>query len=111
MSSPESCAIRRILFHPSGDAVFSGSQDSLRVHGWEPPNQFDYLPISWGKVVDIQVSCDQLVGYITNYIYLMPHFSIQIGVSFLKTNITLWCVDIQKLKPWGNLEGKRGSIR
>ena len=35
-SPPESSAIRKVLFHSEGDALFTGSQDSLRVSnlGW-----------------------------------------------------------------------------
>ena len=62
LSSPEASPIRRIMFHPSGDALFTGSQDSLRVHEWEPSNQLDYLPVAWGKVADMQLSGDQLVS-------------------------------------------------
>lgn len=41
--------------------MFSGGQDSLRVYEWEPSNQLEYLPISWGKLSDMQISGDQLV--------------------------------------------------
>lgn len=61
-SSIEASPIRKLLFHPDGNIVFSGGQDSLRVYEWEPSNQLDYLPISWGKVSDIQISGDQLVS-------------------------------------------------
>ena len=64
LSSPEASPIRRIMFHPSGDALFTGSQDSLRVHEWEPSNQLDYLPVAWGKVADMQLSGDQLVSIV-----------------------------------------------
>lgn len=61
VSLPEANPVRRILFHPNGDVMFSGSQDSLKVHEWEPSNQLDSLPISWGKISDMQISGDQLV--------------------------------------------------
>ena len=64
VSSPEANPVRRLLFHPSGDVIFSGSHDSLKVHEWEPSNQLDHLPISWGKISDMQISSDQLVSVV-----------------------------------------------
>ena len=81
-SSPETNAIRKVLFHSEGDALFTGSQDSLRVSGsswllpsslshiasilqvqnWEPATHLDFLPVPWGKVADLQESGQQLVS-------------------------------------------------
>ena len=35
------------------------------------------------------------------------HFHLQIGVSFVRSNVSLWCVDIKKLKPWGGAEARK----
>lgn len=84
-SSPESNAIRKVLFHPDGTALFTGTQESLKVrrelfgwpykicyfiplqvHGWEPSKIFDMLPLRWGKVEDMTLSGEQLVrGYLS----------------------------------------------
>lgn len=61
-SPPEGYGIRKILFHPEGGVIFSASQDSLRVHSWEPLLQLDYLPVPWGKVASISLAGEQIVG-------------------------------------------------
>jgi hypothetical protein len=53
---------RCITFHPEGNCLFSGSHDSLKVHGWEPPKVHDMLVMGWGKIRDIAISSSQLVN-------------------------------------------------
>lgn len=38
-------------------------------------------------------------------------YSFQIGASHVETSISLWCVDIKRLKPWSVNTGKRGCPR
>lgn len=57
---------RCITFHPEGNCLFSGSHDSLKVHGWEPPKVHDMLMMGWGKIRDIAISSSQLVGVMTS---------------------------------------------
>lgn len=78
---PEATGVKCIQYHPEGVAIFSGGQDSLRVYGWEPVVTHDALPISWGKVADMAISGEQLIG-----------------ASFAQTNVSLWCIDQKKLK-------------
>ena len=63
-STPEGFGIRKILFHPEGGVIFSASQDSLRVHSWEPNLQLDYLSVPWGKIDSMQLSENQIVGVV-----------------------------------------------
>ncbi len=37
---------------------------------------------------------------------------LQIGVSFIRSSVSLWCVDLKLLKPWGGAaNGKKGCVR
>ena len=53
---------RTIVFHPEGNALFSGSHDMLKIHQWEPgPRVCDAVSMGWGKIRDMAVSASQLV--------------------------------------------------
>lgn len=82
-TSSEAKPIKKIVYDPKGDALFSGAEDSLRVYGWEPARVYDSLCIFWGKVADMSVQSNQLIG-----------------ASFQHTNVAVWVVDIGKLKPF-----------
>ena len=75
--------VRKIVFNPKGEALFAGGEDSLRVYGWEPARVHDSLSMFWGKVADMTVASNQLIG-----------------ASFQHTNVSVWVVDIGKLKPF-----------
>ena len=77
----ERSGVRCILFHPEGDCLFSGSMDMLRLVGWEPINTLDGLPIGWGKVSDIAVASNQLIG-----------------ASYHGSHVQLWVVDLKKVR-------------
>jgi len=79
----EAKAVRKVVFNPDGQGVFSGAEDSLRVYGWEPSRVHDSLCIFWGKLADMTVTSNQLLG-----------------ASFQHTNVSVWVVDICKLKPF-----------
>ncbi|GLG92368.1 Protein will die slowly [Gryllus bimaculatus] len=76
--------IRCITYSPDGECLFSGSQDLLKVHGWEPARTFDTLPMSWGKVQDVACAHKQLIG-----------------ASCHITNVALHVVDLSKVQPFG----------
>jgi len=75
-------AVRTIYFHPEGDCLFTGTQDCLRVQGWEPIKTHDSLNLSWGKVVDIATASNQLIG-----------------ASHHGSHVQLWVVDLKKVQP------------
>ena len=53
---------RCLYFSQGGECLFAGSQDVLKVYGWEPARTLDTIPTGWGKVQDIAVAQNQLVG-------------------------------------------------
>lgn len=55
-------AVRSMLFDPDGGCLYSGSQDCLRVYGWEPERCFDVVPVNWGKVADMGLCLNNLIG-------------------------------------------------
>ncbi len=52
---------RSILFNPDGSCLYSGSENTLRVYGWEPDRCFDVVHVGWGKVSDLAISNNQMV--------------------------------------------------
>ncbi|XP_054626122.1 katanin p80 WD40 repeat-containing subunit B1 isoform X2 [Dunckerocampus dactyliophorus] len=54
--------VRCILFSPDGSCLFSGSTDFLRVYGWEPDCCLDSVAVGWGRVCDLAVCNEQLIG-------------------------------------------------
>lgn len=78
--------IRCISFSENGECLFAGSQESLRVYGWEPTQIFDTVPIPWGKIQDIALAQNQLIG-----------------ASIKMTNVILHIVDLSKVQPFGGV--------
>ena len=58
LSPPPRC----VAFGPDGGCLYSGASDSLRVYGWEPDRCFDVVPVGWGKVADMAICNNKLVG-------------------------------------------------
>nr|XP_046254204.1 katanin p80 WD40 repeat-containing subunit B1 [Scatophagus argus]XP_046254205.1 katanin p80 WD40 repeat-containing subunit B1 [Scatophagus argus] len=54
--------VRCLCFSPDGGCLYSGATDSLRVFGWEPDRCFDVVPVGWGKVSDLAICNQQLIG-------------------------------------------------
>nr|XP_020458339.1 katanin p80 WD40 repeat-containing subunit B1 [Monopterus albus] len=54
--------VRCIFFSPDGSCLYSGATDCLRVFGWEPDRCFDVVPVGWGKVSDLALCNQQLIG-------------------------------------------------
>uniref|UniRef100_UPI003AABA3DC katanin p80 WD40 repeat-containing subunit B1 isoform X2 n=1 Tax=Centroberyx gerrardi TaxID=166262 RepID=UPI003AABA3DC len=80
----ETSPVRCVLFSPDGGCLFSGAVDSLRVYGWEPDRCFDVVPVGWGKVADLAVCNQQLIG-----------------VSHQLTNVSSYVVDLTRVKKTG----------
>ncbi|KAM6949728.1 LOW QUALITY PROTEIN: katanin p80 WD40 repeat-containing subunit B1 [Lycodopsis pacificus] len=54
--------VRSVFFSSDGSCLYSGATDSLRIFGWEPNRCFDVVPVGWGKVSDLAVCNQQLIG-------------------------------------------------
>ncbi|KAK9542159.1 hypothetical protein VZT92_000045 [Zoarces viviparus] len=54
--------VRSVFFSSDGSCLYSGATDSLRIFGWEPDRCFDVVPVGWGKVSDLAVCNQQLIG-------------------------------------------------
>ena len=51
-----------MCFSSGGECLFAGSQDCLKIYGWEPERTLDTVPVGWGKVQDIAITEKQLVS-------------------------------------------------
>lgn len=80
----DSSAVRCLLFSPDGSCLYSGASDSLRVFGWEPDRCFDVVPVGWGKVSDLAVCNQQLIG-----------------VSHQLSSVSSYVVDLKRVKRSG----------
>uniref|UniRef100_A0A8C3Y696 Katanin p80 WD40 repeat-containing subunit B1 n=1 Tax=Catharus ustulatus TaxID=91951 RepID=A0A8C3Y696_CATUS len=76
----EATPVRCVLFSPDGCCLYSGFQDSLRVYGWEPERCFDVVVVNWGKVADLSISNNQLIG-----------------VSFAQSTVSSFVVDLSRV--------------
>ncbi|KAG7207471.1 hypothetical protein KM043_009105 [Ampulex compressa] len=81
-----SSAIWCLYFSQGGECLFAGSHDNLKVYGWEPGRMLDAVPTGWGKVQDIAVAQNQLIG-----------------ASFHMANVVLYVCDLKKIAPWGGV--------
>ncbi|XP_043285326.1 katanin p80 WD40 repeat-containing subunit B1 isoform X2 [Venturia canescens] len=79
----QSTAIRCLYFSQAGECLFAGSQDILRVYGWEPSRALDTVPTGWGKIQDIAIVQNQLIG-----------------ASFHAGNVVLYVCDLKKISPF-----------
>ncbi|XP_056134155.1 katanin p80 WD40 repeat-containing subunit B1 [Lampris incognitus] len=84
-SEGEAGPVRCIFFSPDGCCLYSGAVDCLRVYGWEPDRCFDVVPVGWGKVADIAVCKQQLIG-----------------VSHNLNNVSSYVVDLTRVKKAGS---------
>uniref|UniRef100_A0A3Q2Q477 Katanin p80 WD40 repeat-containing subunit B1 n=1 Tax=Fundulus heteroclitus TaxID=8078 RepID=A0A3Q2Q477_FUNHE len=80
----DTSAVRCLLFSPDGSCLYSGGSDSLRVFGWEPDRCFDVVPVGWGKVSDLAVCNQQLIG-----------------VSHQLSSVSSYLVDLKRVKKSG----------
>ncbi|KAG8562297.1 hypothetical protein GDO81_015636 [Engystomops pustulosus] len=82
---------RSILFSSDGGCLFCGGRDTLRVYGWEPERCFDTVSVAWGKVFDLSICNNQLIG-----------------VSSAQTNVSSFVVDLHRVKMTGS--GSQGTL-
>ncbi|KAM6064476.1 katanin p80 WD40 repeat-containing subunit B1 isoform 3-T5 [Theristicus caerulescens] len=88
----EATPVRCVLFNPDGCCLYSGFQDSLRVYGWEPERCFDVVLVNWGKVADLSICNNQLIG-----------------VSFAQSTVASFVVDLSRVTKSGSVP--HGLIR
>lgn len=81
----EATPFRSILFSSDGGCLFCGGRDALRIYGWEPERCFDTVPVAWGKVSDLSICNNQLIG-----------------VSSTQTNVSSYVVDLNRVKMTGS---------
>uniref|UniRef100_A0A8C6ZB18 Katanin p80 WD40 repeat-containing subunit B1 n=1 Tax=Nothoprocta perdicaria TaxID=30464 RepID=A0A8C6ZB18_NOTPE len=82
----EATPVRCVLFNPDGSCLYSGFQDSLRVYGWEPERCFDVVLVNWGKVADLSICNNQLIG-----------------VSFAQSTVSSFVVDLNRVTKSGSI--------
>ncbi|KFP02690.1 Katanin p80 WD40 repeat-containing subunit B1, partial [Calypte anna] len=82
----EATPVRCVLFNPDGCCLYSGFQDSLRVYGWEPERCFDVVLVNWGKVADLSICNNQLIG-----------------VSFAQSTVSSFVVDLSRVTKSGSV--------
>ncbi|XP_061103168.1 katanin p80 WD40 repeat-containing subunit B1 isoform X2 [Conger conger] len=85
-SEGQSGAVRCICFSPDGGCLYSGSQDTLRVYGWEPDRCFDVVAVGWGRVADLTLCNNQLIG-----------------ASYNLTNVSSYVVDLSRVQKSGSV--------
>ncbi|NWS67447.1 KTNB1 protein, partial [Crotophaga sulcirostris] len=88
----EATPVRCVLFNPDGCCLYSGFQDSLRVYGWEPERCFDVILVNWGKVADLAICNNQLIG-----------------ASFAQSTVSSFVVDLNRVTKSGSVP--HGLIR
>ncbi|XP_070616751.1 katanin p80 WD40 repeat-containing subunit B1 isoform X2 [Erythrolamprus reginae] len=88
----EATPVRCVLFNPDGCCLYAGSQDALRVYGWEPERCFEVVLVNWGKVADLSICNNQLIG-----------------VSFTQSTVSSYVVDLSRVTKCGS--GLHGLIR
>lgn len=76
----ETALIRCLQFSVDGQCLFGGCPEQLKVYGWEPARIFDTVTTGWGKVQDMAIARDQLIG-----------------ASFNLTRVLVCVVDINKV--------------
>ncbi|KAL8183924.1 UNVERIFIED_CONTAM: Katanin p80 WD40 repeat-containing subunit B1 [Gekko kuhli] len=88
----EAIPVRCVLFNPDGCCLYAGCQDALRVYGWEPERCFDVVMVNWGKVADLSVCNNQLIG-----------------VSFSQSIVSSFVVDLNRVSKCRS--GLHGLVR
>ncbi|XP_034385475.1 katanin p80 WD40 repeat-containing subunit B1 isoform X1 [Cyclopterus lumpus] len=76
--------VRSVFFSSDGSCLYSGATDCLRIFGWEPDRCFDVVPVGWGKVSDLAVCNQQLIG-----------------VSHQLSSVSSYVVDLKRVKKSG----------
>ncbi|XP_044290111.1 katanin p80 WD40 repeat-containing subunit B1 isoform X2 [Varanus komodoensis] len=84
--------VRSMLFNPDGCCLFAGCHDSLRIYGWEPERCFDVVSVNWGRVADLSICSNQLIG-----------------ASFTQSLVSTFVVDLSRVRKSG--PGLHGLLR
>ncbi|XP_061132436.1 katanin p80 WD40 repeat-containing subunit B1 isoform X2 [Syngnathus typhle] len=74
-------AIRCVMFSADGGCLFSGHADVLGVCAWEPERWLDTVTVGWGRVADLALCNQQLVG-----------------VSHQLSSVSTYVVDLKRVK-------------
>jgi katanin p80 WD40 repeat-containing subunit B1 len=82
----EATAVRCARFSADGECLLSGTQDTLRLCGWEPPAVHDTVDVGWGRLADLAVANDQLVG-----------------ASIYQASVSIHVVNLAKCQPFVGL--------
>uniref|UniRef100_A0A8D0GNU7 Katanin p80 WD40 repeat-containing subunit B1 n=1 Tax=Sphenodon punctatus TaxID=8508 RepID=A0A8D0GNU7_SPHPU len=82
----EATPVKCVLFNPDGCCLYGGYQDLLRVYGWEPERCFDVVLVNWGKVADLSICNNQLIG-----------------VSFAQSMVSSFVVDLNRVTKSGSV--------
>ncbi|UPQ99378.1 subunit B1 of katanin p80 [Chloropicon primus] len=92
-AGPEATSVRAIEFTPNGEAMFSATQDCLKVWTWEPVIMHDYVDMQWSKLRDMCLRDDKLMG-----------------VTLNQSFVGIWVVDLARVMPFSkgevSLEGR-----
>ncbi|XP_037618806.1 LOW QUALITY PROTEIN: katanin p80 WD40 repeat-containing subunit B1 [Sebastes umbrosus] len=83
-SLEDTSPVRSVFFSSDGSCLYSGASDSLRVFGWEPDRCFDTVQVGWGRVSDLAVCNQQLIG-----------------VSHQLSSVSSYVVDLKRVKKSG----------
>ncbi|XP_051920189.1 katanin p80 WD40 repeat-containing subunit B1 isoform X2 [Hippocampus zosterae] len=85
-------AIRCLTFSADGGCLFSGHADVLGVCAWEPERWLDTVTVGWGRVADLAL-CDQQL----------------IGVSHQLSGVSTYVVDLKRVKRSAACESGAGD--
>ncbi|KAJ6666201.1 hypothetical protein lerEdw1_001106 [Lerista edwardsae] len=77
--------VKCVLFNPDGCCLYAGCHDTLRIYGWEPERCFDVVLVNWGKVADLSICNNQLIG-----------------VSFTQSTVSSFVVDLSRVAKCGS---------
>eukprot|EP00325_Prymnesiales_sp_UTEX-LB-985_P001745 CAMPEP_0174710366 /NCGR_PEP_ID=MMETSP1094-20130205/12021_1 /TAXON_ID=156173 /ORGANISM="Chrysochromulina brevifilum, Strain UTEX LB 985" /LENGTH=631 /DNA_ID=CAMNT_0015909165 /DNA_START=20 /DNA_END=1915 /DNA_ORIENTATION=+ len=84
---PESGQVRRAVFSEDGGALLSGSEDSLKVWGWEPVRCFEQTDVRWSRLSDMCTGPGQLLAG-----------------SVREAMVAVWSVNLQAMKPFNSVD-------
>ena len=91
-AGPEATTVRAIEFTSSGEAMFSATQDCLKVWTWEPVILHDYVDMQWSKLRDMCLREDKLMG-----------------VTLNQSFVGVWVVDLSRVAPFSRGDISRES--
>ena len=84
----ESGQVRRVLFSDDGGALLSGTEEALKVWGWEPVRCHEQMQMRWSRLADMCVS---------------PGEQLLAG-SVRDSMVTVWNVNLSAMRPFSTRE-------